>query len=178
MLPEVDVNSTLCKTDLPCVRRQQYAQKAAPSQSRAAMKNVNRFNYWGLKMHHSFLLPSVLFPCCASGGEERRPEMRLCSQPRFNVTTLYFGSKNLSPVSRARSTPFTCKSPKCSRKLGGTVILYNELKLFVSLNCFNVDNLLLNFSQSRLAVSLWQDLVTALFILTESEGCQSYSNLK
>ena len=42
----------------------------------------------------------------------------------------------------------------CSRKLGGTVILYNELKLFVSLNCFNVDNLLLNFSQSRLAVSL------------------------
>ena len=66
----------------------------------------------------------------------------------------------------------------CSRKLGGTVILYNELKLFVSLNCFNVDNLLLNFSQSRLAVSLWQDLVTAPFILTESEGCQSYSNLK
>ena len=44
--------------------------------------------------------------------------------------------------------------PDCSRKLGGTVILYNELKLFVSLNCFNVDNLLLNFSQSRLAVSL------------------------
>ena len=42
----------------------------------------------------------------------------------------------------------------CSRKLGGTVILYNELKLFVSLNCFNVDYLLLNFSQSRLAVSL------------------------
>ena len=44
--------------------------------------------------------------------------------------------------------------PDCSRKLGGTVILYNELKLFVSLNCFNVDNLLFNFSQSRLAVSL------------------------
>ena len=42
----------------------------------------------------------------------------------------------------------------CSRKLGGTVFLYNELKLFVSLNCFNVDHLLLNFSQSRLAVSL------------------------
>ena len=68
--------------------------------------------------------------------------------------------------------------PDCSRKLGGTVILYNELKPFVSLNCFNVDYLLLNFSQSRLAVSLRQDLVTAPFILTESEGCQSYSNLK
>ena len=25
----------------------------------------------------------------------------------------------------------------CSRKLGGAVILYNELILFVSLNCFN-----------------------------------------
>ena len=112
MLPEVGVNSTLCKTDLPCVRRLQYAQKAAPSQSRVAMKNVNRFNYWGLKMHHSFLLPSVLFPCCASGGEKRRLEIRLCSQPRFNVTTLYFGSKNLNQVSRARSTSFTCKSPK------------------------------------------------------------------
>ena len=35
----------------------------------------------------------------------------------------------------------------CSRKLGETVILYNELKLFASLNCFNMDNLLLNFSQ-------------------------------
>ena len=66
----------------------------------------------------------------------------------------------------------------CSRKLGGTVILYNELKLFLFLNCFNVDHLLLNFTQSRLVISLWQDLVTAPFILTESEGCQSYSNLK
>ena len=37
---------------------------------------------------------------------------------------------------------------------------------------------MLNFSQSRLAVSLWQDLVIAPFILAESEGCQSYSNLK
>ena len=112
MLPQVDVNSTLCKTDLPCVRSQQNAQKAVSSQSREAMKNVSRFNYWGLKMHHSFLLPSVLFPCCASGGEKRRLEIRLCSQPRFNVTTLYFGSKNLNQVSRARSTSFTCKSPK------------------------------------------------------------------
>ena len=47
---------------------------------------------------------------------------------------------------------YSCVS--CSRKLGGTVILYNELKLFVSLNCFNVDHLLFNFTQSRLAVSL------------------------
>ena len=44
--------------------------------------------------------------------------------------------------------------PDCSRKLGGTVILYNELKLFLFLNCFKADHLLLNFSQSRLAVSL------------------------
>ena len=48
----------------------------------------------------------------------------------------------------------TCLHAICSRKLGGTVILYNELRLYVSLNCFNVEHLLLNFSQSRLAVSL------------------------
>ena len=58
-----------------------------------------------------------------------------------------------------QQTSETCRTQKnrpdlCSRKLGGTVILYNELKLFVSLNCFKVDYLLLNFSQSRLAVSL------------------------
>ena len=54
-----------------------------------------------------------------------------------------------------RDNIFAGRNPdRCSRKLGGTVILYNELKLFVSLNCFNVDYLLLNFSQSRLAVSL------------------------
>ena len=54
-----------------------------------------------------------------------------------------------------RDNIFAGRNPdRCSRKLGGTVILYNELKLFVSLICFNVDNLLLNFSQSRLAVSL------------------------
>ena len=68
--------------------------------------------------------------------------------------------------------------PDCSRKLGGTVILYKVLKLFLSLNCFNVDHLLLNFSQPRLVISLWQNLVTAPFILTQYEGSQSYSNLK
>ena len=66
----------------------------------------------------------------------------------------------------------------CSTKLRGTVILFNELKRFLSLNCFNVDHLLLNFSRPRLVISLWQELVTTPFILTESEGCQTYSNLK
>ena len=54
----------------------------------------------------------------------------------------------------------------CSRKLRGTVILFNELKLFLSLNCFNIDHLLLNVSRPRLVTSLWQDLVTAPIILT------------